>query len=396
MRAAAAIETPLADRYRAVRRHSLWLLNHLSEEDCGAQAMPDASPLKWHLAHTTWFFETFVLERFEDGFRPFDPAFRMLFNSYYHGVGRQYPRAQRGMLTRPSLREVLAWREQVDQRIARLLRRETRCDGLIELGLQHEQQHQELMHTDLLALFALNPLKPSVLPGQPATQPAATPEWLHCECGLVQVGHAGSGFCFDNELPTHPHWLQPFDIASRIVTNRDYAAFIDDGGYRDPLLWLSDGWAWLQASARSAPLYWRHDDNDGWKEFSLYGERALHPDAPACHLSVVEADAFARWAGARLPTEAEWEHAARLHRLNDAYGACWQWTSSSYAPYPGYQPAAGAVGEYNGKFMVNQYVLRGSSAFTPPGHARVSYRNFFPANACWQRTGIRLVRPVTQ
>lgn len=392
MRAASCIEAPIAQRYRSVRRQSLSLLEHLIDEDCSAQAMPDASPLKWHLAHTTWFFETFVLERFEAGFQPFNPAFRMLFNSYYHGIGQQYPRAQRGMLTRPALREVLDWRKQVDDRIARLLQRETGCDSLVELGLHHEQQHQELMHTDLLALFALNPLKPAVLPEPPAGAPKPTTAWLHCEGGLAQIGHAGSAFCFDNELPMHRQWLEHFDIASRLKTNREYAEFIAGGGYRDPLLWLSDGWSWLQASKRSAPLYWRYDDNEGWMEFSLHGERPLDPHAPVCHLSLYEADAFARWAGARLPTEAEWEHAACMHDVHDAFGACWQWTSSAYTPYPGYRPAAGAVGEYNGKFMVNQYVLRGSSVFTPDGHARVSYRNFFPASACWQRTGIRLAR----
>ena len=396
MRAATATETSLADRYRSMRGQSLALLSHLSDEDCGAQAMPDASPVKWHLAHTTWFFETFVLERFEPNFHPFDPTFRVLFNSYYHGVGRQYPRPQRGMLTRPSLSDVLNWREQVDDRIARLLRHENRCDSLIELGLQHEQQHQELMHTDLLALFALNPLKPVALIGLPIPAEAAVSEWLHCEGGLAWIGHADNGFCFDNELPSHRQWLEPFEIGSRLVTNRDYAAFIADGGYGDSLLWLSDGWTWREASARSAPVYWRQDDHDGWTEFSPHGEQALDLQAPVRHLSMYEADAFARWAGARLPTEAEWEHSVRQHAMADAFGQCWQWTSSSYAPYPGYQPAAGAIGEYNGKFMVNQTVLRGSSAFTPQGHARISYRNFFPAHACWQQTGVRLGRSLTQ
>lgn len=388
-------ETPddaLGLRFRKVRDDSLVLLPRLSDEDCCAQAMPDASPVKWHLAHTTWFFETFVLERFERGFRPFHPAFRMLFNSYYHGVGEQFSRPQRGLLTRPALREVLEWRAQVDERVVALLAGEPDCHALVELGLQHEQQHQELMHTDLLALFAVNPLKPALLPGTPAPVADRALHWRHCDEGLASIGHEGDGFCFDNELPRHGQWLMPFDIASRLVTNADHAAFIEDGGYDEPGLWLSDGWAWLQASGQRAPLYWRHDDNEGWKEFSLHGERRPDPAGPLRHVSLYEADAHARWAGARLPTEAEWEHAVRTLAIDDAFGACWQWTSSSYAPYPGFRPAAGAVGEYNGKFMVNQYVLRGSSAFTPAGHARISYRNFFPASAGWQMAGVRLVR----
>ncbi len=387
----AATESPAA-RYRRVRSASLALLAGLGDEDCAAQAMPDASPLKWHLAHTTWFFETFLLERFEKDFRPFHPAFRDLFNSYYQGVGEPFPRPRRGLLTRPALPEVLDWRAQVDARVVRLLAHEPRCASLVELGLQHEQQHQELMHTDLLALFAVNPLRPAAWSGAPPPAEAVPLRWLALEGGLVEIGHDGDGFCFDNELPRHRQWLSSCELASRLVSNRDYAEFIADGAYANPRLWLSDGWAWLQSEGRDAPLYWRSDGDGGWMEFSLHGEHALDPNAPACHLSMYEADAYARWAGARLPTEAEWEQGASTLPLHDAFGACWQWTSSSYAPYPGFQPAAGAVGEYNGKFMVNQYVLRGSSAFTPDGHARLSYRNFFPAGACWQRTGVRLAR----
>lgn len=382
----------MSERYLAVRRRSVALIDGLTDEDCGAQAMPDASPLKWHLAHTTWFFETFLLARNEPGFRPFHPAFRSLFNSYYEGVGQPFPRPWRGLLTRPALAEVLAWRREVDERLLALPAADGAFLHLLELGLQHEQQHQELMQTDLLALFAVNPLQPAAV-GEPL--PSALPAasgWLECAGGPTEVGHDGDGFCFDNELPRHRQWLQPFAIAARLVTNADYAAFIDDGGYREPLLWLAEGWAWRQALQRNAPLYWRGDPDEGWREFSLRGERPLDPAAAACHLSLYEADAYARWAGARLPTEGEWEHAQRLHGLPDAFGTCWQWTSSSYAPYPGFRPAAGAVGEYNGKFMVNQYVLRGSSAFTPKGHARVSYRNFFPAGTGWQRSGIRLAR----
>ncbi len=388
---AAATDSPAA-HYRRVRGASLMLLSGLGDEDCAAQAMPDASPLKWHLAHTTWFFETFVLERFEEGFRPFHAAYRDLFNSYYQGVGEPFPRPRRGLLTRPSLQQVLEWRAQVDARVESVLLRETRCLPLIELGLQHEQQHQELMHTDLLALFALNPLQPAALAAAPKPVEPLPLRWLPVEGGLAEIGHDGGSFCFDNELPRHRQWLPSCEMASRLVTNREYAEFIADGAYANPLLWLSDGWAWRQAEGRSAPLYWRSDGNGGWTEFSLHGEHALDLNAPACHLSMYEADAYARWAGARLPTEAEWEQAACTLPLHEAFGTCWQWTSSSYASYPGFKPAAGTVGEYNGKFMVNQYVLRGSSAFTPDGHARASYRNFFPAGACWQRTGVRLAR----
>jgi len=401
----------LRDQFQAVRGRSLQLAAPLSNEDCCAQSMPDASPIKWHLAHTTWFFETFILEAHEPGFKPFHPAFRVLFNSYYNGVGAKHPRAQRGLLTRPSFDEVRAWRRDVDARMARLL--ET-CDdpallALVTLGLQHEQQHQELMLTDVKHLLAQNPIAPCYDgEGMAPDAPPLPLEFLDFDGGLVEIGHDGRGFAFDNELPRHRSYVAPFALASRLVTNGEYLSFIEAGGYRDPALWLAEGWDRVQAGEFGAPLYWRRQDDGAWHEFTLHGELPLDPARPVTHLSLYEADAYARWTGARLPTEAEWEFAARLAgieagRLHPAsaadeaglaqmFGACWQWTSSSYAPYPGYAPAPGAVGEYNGKFMVNQYVLRGSSCATPGGHARASYRNFFPAGARWQFTGIRLAR----
>ncbi|MBD8532108.1 MULTISPECIES: ergothioneine biosynthesis protein EgtB [unclassified Massilia] len=400
----------LRDLFQSVRGRSLQLAAPLSTEDCCAQSMPDASPIKWHLAHTTWFFETFILEAHEPGFKPFHPAFRVLFNSYYNGVGAKHPRAQRGLLTRPSLEEVRAWRRDVDARMATLL--ET-CDdpallALVTLGLQHEQQHQELMLTDVKHLLAQNPIVPCYDgEGMAPDAPPLPLEFLDFDGGLVEIGHDGRGFAFDNELPRHRSYVAPFALASRLVTNGEYLAFIEAGGYRDPALWLAEGWDRVQAGEFGAPLYWRRQENGAWHEFTLHGELPLDPARPVTHLSLYEADSYARWTGARLPTEAEWEFAARLAgieagRLHPAaasdaglaqmFGACWQWTSSSYAPYPGYAPAPGAVGEYNGKFMVNQYVLRGSSCATPGGHARASYRNFFPAGARWQFTGIRLAR----
>jgi ergothioneine biosynthesis protein EgtB len=401
----------LRDDFQAVRHASLRLAAPLSSEDCCAQSMPDASPVKWHLAHTTWFFETFILEAREDGFAPYHPAFRMLFNSYYNGVGAKHPRAQRGLLTRPPLDEVKAYRADVDARMLRLL--EARPDDatlaqLVTLGLQHEQQHQELMLTDLKHLLSCNPIAPgydgeALAPGS-APPPLA---FLEFDGGLVEIGHDGRGFCFDNELPRHHSYVAPFTLASRLVTNGEYAAFIEAGGYREPALWLAEGWDKAASGELAAPLYWRRQPDGGWIEFTLHGEHPLDPARPVTHVSLYEADAYARWCGARLPLESEWEFAARLagieagrlhpdaaagDGLAQMFGACWQWTSSSYAPYPGYAPAAGAIGEYNGKFMVNQYVLRGSSCATPGGHARASYRNFFPAGARWQFTGIRLAR----
>ena len=384
----------LRERYAAVRGHTLALAQPLSDEDCGAQSMPDASPVKWHMAHTTWFFETFILERYEPGFQPFHPAFRVLFNSYYNGVGDKHPRPQRGLLTRPPMAQVRAYRADVDARMARLLARpDAELASLVTLGLQHEQQHQELILTDVKHLLAHNPLQPAYADGAPEpVREAGALEWLPFGGGVVEIGYAGDGFCFDNELPRHRACVAPYELASRLVTNGDYLAFIDAGGYADPALWLAEGWDRVRSEGWAHPLYWRREADGGWTEFTLHGRRPIDRQAPVMHVSLYEADADAHWCGARLPTEAEWEAAAASPGLRQLYGACWQWTSSSYAPYPGFTPAPGAIGEYNGKFMVNQYVLRGSSAATPDGHARASYRNFFPAHARWQMMGIRLAR----
>ena len=358
--------------------------------------MPDASPVKWHLAHTTWFFETFLLEPREAQFVPFDPAFRVLFNSYYNGVGARHPRPRRGMLTRPGMREVRAYRANVDARMARLLADhpdDAALVALVELGLQHEQQHQELILTDVMHLLAQSPLYPAYDVRLPAASVARETQWIACEGGLADIGFDGAGFSFDNELPRHRAYLQPYSLASQLVTNGEFLAFIDAGGYTDPLLWLSEGWDAVAQNGVGHPLYWVRQ-NDGWYEFTLQGLQPLELARPLTHVSLFEADAYARWAGARLPLEGEWEVAAQQHgeALRDLFGVCWQWTASSYAPYPGYAPAAGALGEYNGKFMINQYVLRGSSQATPPGHARASYRNFFPAGTRWQFAGVRLAR----
>lgn len=389
-------------RYEMVRMQSVTLAAPLSVEDCCVQSMPDASPVKWHLAHVTWFFETFILERFEPDFQPHHPVFRVLFNSYYNGIGDKHARAQRGLLTRPTFDEVLAYRSDIDARVMRLLAQPLAPDvfselsGLLELGLQHEQQHQELMMTDVLHLLSINPLKPAYASAAASAMRQVKPmQWHSFAGGVVQIGHDGSTFCFDNETPAHRQFIEPYALASRLVTNREYLAFIEAGGYRNPALWLSEGWDWVQAQQLAHPLYWHQSDVDAqWHAFGLHGLQDLQMDAAATHLSYFEADAYARWAGARLPTEAEWEHAATQAPagLVEMFGTCWQWTSSSYAPYPGYAAAEGALGEYNGKFMSNQYVLRGSSCVTPGGHSRATYRNFFPATARWQFMGIRLAR----
>lgn len=385
---AALAQGELAARYPSIREASLRLGEGLGAEDCALQSMPDASPVKWHLAHTTWFFETFVLERHEPDYRPFHSAFRLLYNSYYNAIGEQYPRAQRGLMSRPGLDEVLRYRENVDRYMGALLARRTLPDdalSLLELGLHHEQQHQELIVTDLKHLFSLNPLEPPLRPGVPERAAPAPLAWLAHPGGEAGIGHDGAGFAFDNEMPRHRQILAPFELASRPATNAEFLAFVEDGGYRRPELWLSEGWTALNALRWEAPLYWRRRDG-AWHEYTLHGLQPLDPHAAATHLSHYEADAFAHWSQARLPTEFEWEQAAQAH------GEVWEWTSSSYGPYPGYRPAAGAVGEYNGKFMSNQYVLRGGSRATPAGHARRTYRNFFPSAARWQFCGVRLAK----
>ena len=408
-------DAALQQRYATVRARTERLAQPLSAEDCALQSMPDASPVKWHLAHTTWFFETFVLEGAIPGYRPFHPQFRSLFNSYYVGVGPRHPRPERGLLSRPSLDEVRAYRRHVDGRIAAMLDAGAPAQReLIELGIHHEQQHQELILTDLKHLLSRNPLAP-VYAEAPLSPPTAVAsrQWQTLPDGIRRIGHDGGGFCFDNELPRHRVFLDAYEIATRPVSNGEYAEFIAAGGYDRPELWLSEGWDVKHAQGWEAPLYWRRA-GAGWSVFTLHGMHAPDPAAPVCHVSFFEADAFARWADARLPTEAEWESYAATQQVGghfadedcfepraapDAaapriFGDVWEWTRSAYEPYPGYRAAPGAVGEYNGKFMSNQYVLRGGSCATPRSHIRASYRNFFPAAARWQFSGIRLARDV--
>ena len=422
-----ACASTLAQRFQQVRAQTERLIEPLSTEDCQLQSMPDASPAKWHLAHLTWFFETFVLERFEERFQPFDASFRRLFNSYYNGVGDKYPRSQRGLISRPSLQDVLEYRAQVNQRVTEVLSTTRDAQApelaeLIELGLHHEQQHQELLLTDIQHALSFNPQSPAYARRWPLTRTAPQPvRWHTYDAGLVQHGFDAAldgDFAFDNETPRHPVYVAPFELASRLVTNGEMMDFMADQGYARPELWLSMGWDWVQAGAHRMPLYWQGATGD-YRHFTLQGLQDVDTNTPVCHLSYFEADAFARWSGVRLPTEFEWELAARqlpassaksgnfvetaaYHPLpqqqashvapSQMMGDVWEWTQSNYNPYPGYQPWEGLVGEYNGKFMCNQFVLRGGSCATPQSHIRASYRNFFPPDAQWQFSGVRLAR----
>lgn len=413
-----------AERYCAARGATVELCAPLASEDYVVQSMPDASPAKWHLAHTSWFFEEFVLAQASADYHPYAESFRYLFNSYYNTVGPMHSRAARGMLSRPTVAEVMAYRAAIDERMASLLTAgdlPRELESVLTLGLEHERQHQELLLTDIKHLFSLNPLLPAYR-AQPPPRPlrAATLRYLPFAGGITGIGHAGPGFCFDNELPRHRALVAPFRLANRPVTNGEYREFVRAGGYEDARLWLADGWALARREEWQRPIYWSHSLEE---EFTLTGVRALDPEAPLCHVSCYEADAFARWAEARLPTEFEWELAAGTAALTgnfveqrawhpqatdtesghssprdspasdtllQMFGDVWEWTQSAYAPYPGYAPVAGTLGEYNGKFMINQLVLRGGSCATPQEHVRASYRNFFPPAARWQFSGVRL------
>jgi len=413
----------LAARYTAVRRATEQLVQPLTPEDCALQSMPDASPAKWHLAHTSWFFETFILERFAPGYQTYHPAYRVLFNSYYNGVGDRHPRPERGLISRPGLADVLDYRRHVDDRMNEVLGKagDGELDALVALGVNHEEQHQELILTDVKHLLWKNPQRPAYLKRWPLTPVRGRKSrWVGFDGGLARIGHGGSGFAFDNEGPRHEVVLRPFEIASHPVTHGDFLAFVEDRGYERPELWLSLGWDAVQSQGWRAPQYWERYGGErpgsDWHTFTLHGMAALDPHTPICHVSYHEADAYARWAGARLPTEAEWEVAAAqvpvhgnflesgaLHPLAlrdeppapglaQMFGDVWEWTQSAYSSYPGFRAAAGAVGEYNGKFMCNQYVLRGGSCATPAAHIRATYRNFFPPEARWQFSGLRLAR----
>ena len=413
----------LVDRYDQVRAHTETLAAPLSPEDQTVQSMPDVSPTKWHRAHVTWFFETFVLAPHEQSFSPFQDTYWFLFNSYYEAVGPRVARASRGVISRPGAHDVAHYRHNVDDRVRELVSSLDagtleKLASTIELGFHHEQQHQELLLMDIKHVLSLNPLRPAYagVPGE-RCEPD-TVGWVDVEGGLVEIGHDGGGFSFDNELPRHQQWLDPYRLADRLVTNGEWRQFMADGGYARPELWLSDGWARVKAEEWRAPFYWV--DLDGvWFEHTLHGTWPVNPGLPVSHVSFYEAEAFATWAGKRLPSEAEWEHAVAVDgqadaasvvgnlsdtetyhpqpaapavtgRLRQVYGDCWEWTSSAYHPYPGFHPAEGAIGEYNGKFMSNQMVLRGGCALTPPGHARATYRNFFPHGARWALSGVRL------
>jgi ergothioneine biosynthesis protein EgtB len=413
------------DRFEAVRRDSEALAANLTPEDQSIQSMPDVSPTKWHRAHTSWFFETFILSRLDPEYRVFDPAFAYLFNSYYEAAGPRHPRMERGLLSRPTVDIVGAYRDHVDAAMARFALRAAgpawdEAAPLLELGLHHEQQHQELMLMDIKHVFSINPLLPAYQAPQPqVAMPATPPGWIEFAGGLSEIGHRGQGFAFDNETPRHKAWLEPFRLATHPVTCGEYLEFIEAGGYQQPEFWLSDGWATVRDQGWGTPLYWRREG--GWSIFTLSGQRRLNPAEPVCHVSFFEADAFAKWAGKRLPTEVEWEIAAEalpvsgnladrrhFHPCADSsppppnggalprqmFGDVWEWTSSPYIPYPRFRAVAGAIGEYNGKFMCNQMVLRGGAAVTPAGHVRATYRNFFPPSARWAFAGLRLAEDI--
>jgi ergothioneine biosynthesis protein EgtB len=411
------------ERFEAVRRDTEALTANLAPEDQSIQSMPDVSPTKWHLGHTTWFFETFLLSRFDPDYRVFDPAFGFLFNSYYETVGPRHPRPERGLLSRPTVDIVMAYRDHVSAATARLIERIAEPEwlemaALLELGAHHEQQHQELILMDIKHVFSLNPLLPAYQAPQLQVQATVSSlPWVDFGGGLEEIGHSGSGFAFDNESPRHKVWIEPFRLAARPVTCGEYLGFIEEAGYKRPEFWLSDGWAAVCEQRWEAPLYWLRE-GEAWSIFTLSGSRRLNPAEPVCHLSFYEADAFARWAGRRLPTEAEWEIAAEglpvsgnladrghFHPCADAspaaepqlrqmYGDVWEWTASPYIAYPRFRPAGGAIGEYNGKFMCNQMVLRGGAAVTPSGHIRATYRNFFPPSARWAFGGLRLAEDI--